>query len=169
VLITLGLALFDSWIEAWGRMIACRNYDVYLCYVHACMLIQCCAWLCLFRRCVLSKVFVCELTWKLGVWLLPQCVLYAGKYGTCFVPLQKSLIENATMAKMYCHAYRLGTAKLISKSGFFSVHSCQLSAWGPWASCYVAVLICCNFSNTVTHSHHITLLLQMCYVCAKIF
>jgi hypothetical protein len=26
---------------------------------------------------------------------------------TCFVPLQKSLIENATMAKMYCHAYPL--------------------------------------------------------------
>jgi hypothetical protein len=33
--------------------------------------------------------------------------------------MQKSLIENATMAKMYCHAYPLGTAKLISKSGFF--------------------------------------------------
>jgi hypothetical protein len=32
---------------------------------------------------------------------------------------QKSLIENATMANMYCHAYPLGTAKLISKSGFF--------------------------------------------------
>jgi hypothetical protein len=48
---------------------------------------------------------------------------------TCFVPLQKSLIENATMAKMYCHAYPLGTAKLISKSGFFPpVCSCQLSA-----------------------------------------
>jgi hypothetical protein len=24
---------------------------------------------------------------------------------TCFVPIQKSLIENATMAKMYFHAY----------------------------------------------------------------
>jgi hypothetical protein len=32
---------------------------------------------------------------------------------------KKVLIENATMAKMYCHAYPLGTAKLISKSGFF--------------------------------------------------
>jgi hypothetical protein len=42
--------------------------------------IQCCAWLRLFRRCALSKNFVCELTWKLGVRLLPQCVLYAGKY-----------------------------------------------------------------------------------------
>jgi hypothetical protein len=43
---------------------------------------------------------------------------------TCFVPLQKSLIENATMAKMYCHAhaymaYPLGASKLFSKSGFF--------------------------------------------------
>jgi hypothetical protein len=77
---TIGLALFDSWIEAWGRLIACCNYDLYLCYVHAC--IQSCAWLRLFRRCALSKVFVCELTWKLGVRLLPQCVLYAGKYGS---------------------------------------------------------------------------------------
>jgi hypothetical protein len=40
---------------------------------------------------------------------------------TCFVPLQNSLIENATMmAKLYCHAYPMGTDKLaISKSGLF--------------------------------------------------
>jgi hypothetical protein len=38
---------------------------------------------------------------------------------TCYVPLQKSLIENATVAKMYCYAFPLSTGKLISKSGFF--------------------------------------------------
>jgi hypothetical protein len=32
---------------------------------------------------------------------------------------KKSLIENAAMAKMYCHAYPLGTGELISESGFF--------------------------------------------------
>jgi hypothetical protein len=50
---------------------------------------------------------------------------------TCFVPLQKSLIENATMAKMYCNAYPLGTAKRVS-----SPLSAPVSlAPGPWASC----------------------------------
>jgi hypothetical protein len=46
---------------------------------------------------------------------------------------KKVLIENATMAKMYCYAYPLGTAKLISKSGFFPrlLLSAERLALGP--------------------------------------
>jgi hypothetical protein len=66
---------------------------------------------------------------------------------TCFVPLQKSLIENATIVKMYCHAYPLSAAKLISKSGFFPpVCSCQLSTrpLGLLLSNYHHVTITCD-------------------------
>jgi hypothetical protein len=54
-----------------------------------------------------------------------------------FVPLQKRLIENTTMA-MYSHAYActawvLGTGKLISNSGFFPclLLSAERQAYGP--------------------------------------
>jgi hypothetical protein len=46
-----------------NKMLSCAGADRYV-YTSW---IWCCAWLRLFRRCALSKVFVCELTWKLGV------------------------------------------------------------------------------------------------------
>jgi hypothetical protein len=55
--------------------------------------------------------------------------------GACFVPLQKSLLENATMT-MYSQAYPysvLGTGKLISNSGFFPclLLTAERQAHGP--------------------------------------
>jgi hypothetical protein len=41
------------------------------------------------------------------------------------------------MAKTYCHAYPLGTAKLILKSGFFPLSAPVSWMPGPWASCYL--------------------------------
>jgi hypothetical protein len=78
------------------------------------MLIQCCAWLCLYRRCVLSKVFVSELTWKLGVRLLPQCVLCTGKYGIYIETLvsekKKTQKRHSTFTKMVNTPATGGTA-----------------------------------------------------------
>jgi hypothetical protein len=47
----------------------------------------------------------------------------------CFVPEQKSLIENATMAKMYCHAHPCtGQVNSLKNQVPSPVCSCQLSA-----------------------------------------
>jgi hypothetical protein len=70
---------------------------VCICYVH----MHVCrysvvhyAWLRFFRRCVLSKVFVCELTWKLGCGFYPD--VFCVPENTVFT------IDNDSLCRQFC-------------------------------------------------------------------